>query len=282
MPELPEVETIIQNLRRGNTETPSAIGQTFASVQVLWSKSIVEPKITQFERQLPDQMIMDIRRRGKFLHFPLSSDHLIIHLRMSGDLSMTNNTKPNGKVKQPDPHDRVLFHFQNGWRLAFKDTRKFGRIWLVPDPELVFGNLGPEPLDHNFTAEDLFMRLSSHKRQLKPLLMDQSFLAGLGNIYTDEALHLAKLHPLRRSNTISPEEAKILLNAIRSILKEGIRMNGASIDWAYRGGDFQNYFRVYHRTGEACPECGTTIERIKVGQRSTHFCPQCQVLAKHP
>jgi formamidopyrimidine-DNA glycosylase len=111
---------------------------------------------------------------------------------------------------------------------------------------------------------------------LKPLLLDQKFLAGLGNIYTDEALHLARLHPLLISDRIDEVQASVLLDSIRQVLDEGIQRNGASIDWVYRGGDFQNYFRVYQRTGEPCKQCGTLIERIKLGQRSTHFCPYCQ------
>jgi formamidopyrimidine-DNA glycosylase len=114
------------------------------------------------------------------------------------------------------------------------------------------------------------------KRQLKPLLLDQSFIAGLGNIYTDEALHLARLHPLSLSNQLAPSQSETLLMAIRSVLEEGIRHNGASIDWVYRGGDFQNHFRAYQRTGQPCLVCGTPILRITLGQRGTHFCPTCQ------
>ena len=118
--------------------------------------------------------------------------------------------------------------------------------------------------------------MQTRQRQLKPLLLDQTFLAGLGNIYTDEALHLAGLHPLTPANRLDPAEAARLLEAIRAILQDGIRRNGASIDWVYRGGDFQNNFRVYQRTGQPCPVCGTPVERIMVGQRCTHFCPVCQ------
>ena len=138
------------------------------------------------------------------------------------------------------------------------------------------GNLGPEPLDEGLTADDFFTHLHTTRRQLKPLLLDQTFLAGLGNIYTDEALNLAKLHPLTPANSLTQDQAERLLEGIRTVLGDGIARNGASIDWVYRGGEFQNYFRVYQRTGEPCPECGTPIERITVGQRGTHFCPQCQ------
>jgi formamidopyrimidine-DNA glycosylase len=160
--------------------------------------------------------------------------------------------------------------------LVFNDTRKFGRVWLVRDPDEVLSGLGPEPLGDEFTAQTLYAGLQSRRRQLKPLLLDQSFLAGMGNIYTDEALHMARLHPLAPSDSVDLEQARALWGAIRSVLQEGIRRNGASIDWVYRGGEFQNYFRVYDREGQPCPVCGTAIERLVVGQRGTHVCPHCQ------
>jgi formamidopyrimidine-DNA glycosylase len=149
-------------------------------------------------------------------------------------------------------------------------------MWLVADPQRVLGELGPEPLTAEFTAGAFREMLRGHARQLKPLLLDQKFLAGLGNIYTDEALHLAGLHPNRLAGTLSEAEVERLWTAIRAVLAEGIRHHGASIDWVYRGGDFQNTFRVYQRTGLPCPVCGTLIERRVVGQRGTHFCPVCQ------
>jgi formamidopyrimidine-DNA glycosylase len=140
----------------------------------------------------------------------------------------------------------------------------------------VIGDLGPEPLSDEFTPEWLHRSLRSRRPRLKPQQLDQSFLAGLGNIYTDEALHRARLHPLRLSDTVTGAQARRLWEAVRTVLKEGIRRNGASIDWAYRGGEFQNYFRVYDRAGEPCPVCGAAIQRMVVGQRGTHICPRCQ------
>jgi formamidopyrimidine-DNA glycosylase len=162
--------------------------------------------------------------------------------------------------------------------LVFNDARKFGRVWLTPQPELVLGRLGPEPFGEEFTPQWLHAALKRRHRQLKPLLMDQSFLAGLGNIYTDEALHRARLHPLRASDSLQHRQSDALWSAIRAVLEEGIRRNGASFDWVYRGGEFQNYFRVYDREGQACPACGAKIKRVVVGQRGTHFCPRCQRL----
>jgi formamidopyrimidine-DNA glycosylase len=191
---------------------------------------------------------------------------------MSGYLAIRT-----GKIK-PEKHDRLLLYLSDHSYLAFNDTRKFGRVWLTDQPEEILGKLGPEPLEKNFTAQWLFENLHNRKRQLKPLLLDQTFLAGLGNIYTDECLHIAKLHPLALSNTVTQKQAQALREAIRAVLKEGIRRNGASIDWVYRGGDYQNYFRVYDRANQPCSVCGTEIQKFTVGQRGTHVCPNCQRL----
>jgi formamidopyrimidine-DNA glycosylase len=266
VPELPEVETIIRSLANA-----SLVGQTIQRGEILWARTLAAPGLDEFASRLPGQTIRSLGRRGKHLLFHLDRDTLIIHLRMSGDLRMEDS---RGLPLQK--HDRAVFTFASQQRLVFIDPRKFGRIWLLHDPAELLGELGPEPLDDDFTAVEFHQRLQSCQRQLKPLLLDQHFLAGMGNIYTDEALHLAKLHPLRISSSLSYEDAGQLLLAIRSVLQEGIRRNGASIDWVYRGGNFQNHFRVYQRTGEPCPACGTPVERILVGQRGTHFCPVCQ------
>jgi formamidopyrimidine-DNA glycosylase len=273
MPELPEVETICRNLRDGTPASPSILGLVILDAQVLWRRTLAMPGVEEFSRRLPGQAIKEINRRGKFVILKLTTDSLLIHLRMSGDLLVEA-----GDVA-PALHHRVLINFQNGLRLAFNDTRKFGRIWLVDEPQQVTHGLGPEPLDADFTADDLYQRLQSRRRQLKPLLLDQSFLAGLGNIYADESLNLARLHPLENSQRITRQQAMRLWTSIRQVLNSAILRNGASIDWVYRGGDFQNYFRAYDRAGQPCLECGTPIQRIRVGQRGTHFCPQCQKLA---
>jgi formamidopyrimidine-DNA glycosylase len=191
---------------------------------------------------------------------------------MSGDLLVEPDDQPAA------PHHRLLLDFQDHWRLAFNDPRKFGRVWLVADSDQIIGNLGPEPLDPAFSPEELYRRLVERRRQLKPLLLDQTFLAGLGNIYSDEALHLARLHPQALSHSVTAEQAERLWRSIRQVLQDGINRHGTSIDWIYRGGDYQKYLRAYGRTGEACPECGTPIRRLIVGQRSTHICPNCQIL----
>lgn len=270
MPELPEVETIARYLRLGTKDQPALVGRRILGVNLLWERTLAEPSPGEFEPRLVGQKIESIGRRGKYLYFQLSCDWLLFHLRMSGDLAV-RPTRTN-----PESHDRLVLELEGNIQLAFNDTRKFGRVWLVDEVDQVVGGLGPEPLDEGLSPDDFYVQLHANHRQLKPLLLDQTFIAGLGNIYVDEALNLAKLHPLMRSNSLTKAQAARLLDCIRTVLQEGILRNGASIDWVYRGGDFQNYFRVYQRTGQPCPECGTLIARILVGQRGTHFCPHCQ------
>jgi formamidopyrimidine-DNA glycosylase len=168
-------------------------------------------------------------------------------------------------------------YFEDGAQLCFNDPRKFGRVWLVEETDAVLGALGPEPFDTVLTPKRFYEMLHPRKRQLKPLLLDQAFLAGLGNIYADEALWEGRLHPLRPASRVNRKQAAALLAGIRKVLKAGIKGNGASIDWVYQGGEFQNYFRVYQRTGEKCPRCGAKIKRMVLGQRGTHYCPKCQI-----
>jgi formamidopyrimidine-DNA glycosylase len=275
MPELPEVETIARSLRDGRGNTTSILGGTIERVSVLWERSIAAPTAAEFIRSIRGQVIHHIERRGKYIVISLSHDTLLIHLRMSGDLRVEQTA--GELVPALKKHDRVVFYLQGNTRLIFEDARKFGRVWLLEDPQRELAKLGPEPLSEQLTADVFYAMLQQHKRQLKPLLMDQTFLAGLGNIYTDEALFKARLHPLMMAQALTPEQAAVLLRAIKDILQDGIRKNGASIDWVYRGGDFQNHFFVYGRKGQPCQVCGTPIERLVVGQRGTHICPHCQL-----
>jgi formamidopyrimidine-DNA glycosylase len=276
MPELPEVETIARKLR------PELVGKSILKADLLWSRTLASPSPAEFHKQIQGQEIQAVGRRAKYFVIQLSHYHLFVHLRMSGDLYIKEvNT-------MLEKHDRLILSLVSpplppgegpgvrASKLVFNDTRKFGRVWLVRDPHEVVGRLGPEPLSEEFTAQALYESLQSRHRQLKPLLLDQSFLAGLGNIYTDEALHRARLHPLTRSDSVNREQAGALWDAIREVLREGIRLSGASLDWVYRGGEFQNYLRVYDRKGQPCPVCGTAIVRLVIGQRSTHVCPDCQ------
>jgi len=273
MPELPEVETVVRELRQGGSARgASVVGQTIARVTVRWPRHIATPSAKVLQQQLPGQTITGLGRRGKYLIFELSRDVLLIHLKMSGDLTQV----PAGAPR--DKHAHTIFHFTDGTALRFSDTRKFGKVYLVGRADEVVGRLGPEPLERAFTAARLGQMLAGRRRLLKPLLLDQTFLAGLGNIYTDEALHLAGLHPQRLSDSLSPTEVRALWLGIRRALRTGLRHNGASIDWVYRGGGYQHYFRVYDQTGKPCPRCGTLIRRMVVGQRGTHYCPACQKL----
>jgi formamidopyrimidine-DNA glycosylase len=273
MPELPEVETIARFLRSGGRGQAGLLGARIAAVDLYWARTLATGQaLTEVGPRLAGQAVVAIGRRGKFLRMELDHDTLVFHLRMSGDLVVGPAGAP------PGPHDRFSLDFNDGRRLTFVDPRKFGRVWLTDRPEEVFPGLGPEPLEDGFSPEWLYEQLHARRRQLKPLLLDQSFIAGLGNIYTDEALFRARLHPLRLASGLTREESDCLWQAIREVLAEGIDRQGSSIDWVYRGGDFQNYFSAYQRTGEACPRCGAPIERIVVGQRGTHFCPVCQPL----
>lgn len=276
MPELPEVETIRRILQNGTVEVPSLIGQTISDVSLFWSRSLATPSPEVFAAFLKGNSIIALDRRGKFLIIILEKGYLVFHLRMSGDLRIASEIGSTRLEESILTHDRAYLHFESGYGLAFNDTRKFGRIWLTPDLQSVLKGLGPEPFDPNLTTDRFFNKLHAAKRQLKPLLLDQHFLAGLGNIYTDEALFLAGVHPKRSSHSLSISEADKLLGSIRNVLELGISNNGASIDWVYRGGNFQNHFNVYQQTGNPCPTCGTPIERTTVGQRGTHFCPHCQ------
>lgn len=274
MPELPEVETIARSLRTGKGDTPGVVGKTITGAEVFWDRSIVTPSAAEFKQRLIGQKINQVGRRAKYFVLPLTDDTLLIHLRMSGDLIVGN------AGEHLADHVRVALTLDDRWQLAFNNPRKFGRMWLVADPQEVFAKLGPEPFDPALTGKLLWQKLQNRSRQIKPLLLDQSFIAGLGNIYTDEALHLTGIHPRTIANNITPSQADKLLMNIRTVLEDGIRHNGASIDWVYRGGQQQNHFNVYDQTGEPCPTCGAPIEKIVVGQRGTHYCPHCQPAPK--
>ena len=267
MPELPEVESYVRSLRQ------PLIGRTLTGVRVLWPRTIARPSVRVFKRQIVGYGIHALSRRAKYFVFELESPsrptaYLLVHLKMTGQLDVVSRERPI------DKHDRVIFDLSDGLQLRFNDARKFGRMYWVNDPERVTGGLGPEPLSQTFTLAAFKHRLARRKGRLKPLLLDQTFLAGVGNIYADEALWLARLHPLRRADSLSDAEARALYRSIRAALNKGIQQNGASFDWVYRTGAYA--FRVYDRAGQPCRRCKRPISRIVVGQRGTHFCPHCQ------
>ncbi len=272
MPELPEVETLARALRN------SLIGRQIVRADVHWARAVITPSSSSaFADQVPGHRIRDVRRRGKWLMFALDgSKWLLIHLRMSGRLVVEEAEVPE------DPHTRVLLHLDDGQQLRFSDPRKFGRMALVDDPEEILSGLGPDPLDPALTPRDLWEMLRGKRARLKPLLMDQRLLAGLGNIYADEALWEAGLHPLRRSDTLSEEEAERLHRAVRRVLEAAIARQGTTLpDRRYllpdgRPGEFASHLAVYGREGKPCPRCGAEIVRVRLGGRSAHFCPRCQ------
>lgn len=271
MPELPEVETVVRILR------PRLVGRTVTGASVRWRRTV---GARDFERKVIGARVVRVWRRAKFIVADLERNSapagsIVGHLRMTGML----HVQPTGYER--GPHDRVELALDDGKTLHFTDPRKFGRMQFHANPQLVLSELGPEPLSDEFTAQWFHSALHARRRSLKTLLLDQTFVAGLGNIYVDESLHRAGLHPLARSDRITPASAAKLRDAIRAVLAEAIAREGSSFDAWYRtpdgnAGSFQDEFRVYGREGEPCTKCSTPIERIVVGQRGTHFCPRCQ------
>lgn len=276
MPELPEVQTIVNDLNAADV-----IGPTISGAKVFWTRSIAEPSPRSFCRRVKGQQFTAIGRRGKYLVFELSAgDTLLLHLRMSGRLHLVEAGTPRIR------HEHVILSFEDGRQLRFHDPRKFGRLNLVKDPGRILNPLGPEPLAREFTARALGRLLKNRKRMLKPLLLDQTFIAGLGNIYVDEALWEARLHPCRLASALAKPEIKALRLAIPRVLKRGLKNLGTSLgsgetnfySVASRRGRNKDQLNVFRRTDLPCPRCNTTIERLVVGQRSTHICPKCQNL----
>jgi formamidopyrimidine-DNA glycosylase len=274
MPELPEVETVVRGLRRRAIHR-----KTIESVSVNWARSIAGISPDKFVRSVIGRHITTIRRRAKFIKLELSGHlYMLIHLRMTGSLRVESSNLP------ADPYDRVILDFTGGQSLRFRDTRKFGRWYITDDPDQILGRLGPEPLSKDFTAELLIKMMRTRKRMLKPLLLDQNFISGLGNIYVDEALFAAGLHPCQIASELDQAEVIKLHHSIQSVLREGISRMGTSLgngmvnfySVSGRRGRNQDALQVFRRDGDPCRVCGRTIQRLIVGQRGTHICPHCQ------
>jgi len=269
MPELPEVETVVAGLRK------TVLGKTIQNVEILYPK-IVKSDLKMLTKGLPGNRIKQIQRRGKNILFSLSDRNTLwAHLGMTGHMFYF------GKKVKADKHDVAVFRFRgNPGELHFHDLRKFGRLSLLNHSadELPTARLGPEPLQVSFKEFAKLFR--SRKRMLKPALLDQSFIAGIGNIYADESLFEAKIHPQTRTDKLSEVALRGLYWGIRKTLKKAIRTGGSSVanylDVDGNPGHFQIYHKVYGREGKPCPRCKAKIKRILVGQRSTHFCPKCQ------
>jgi len=277
VPELPEVETVRRTL------IPVVRGRTVAGVTVGDARSLKNATPAELARALTGAEVTGVLRRGKYLIWELSDGHRVVfHLRMTGQLVHTDPDEPEAK------HTCLRIGLSDGGEVRFVDTRHLGTIHLLPPedgrgslqgpPGLV--RLGPEPLAPDLDEDAVYRELQGRRRQIKALLLDQTFLAGVGNIYADEALHLAGIHPERPAGTLDRAEARRLLKVIRHILSAAIRQSGTSVsdyvDGEGRRGRFQLQLRVYGRRGEACPDCGDTVDRVKVGGRSSYFCPRCQ------
>lgn len=274
MPELPEVQTIIDALI-----SEGIVGKHIEAVSVFWPKTIATSTPHQFRRQIQNKTILRIQRHGKFIVFGLSDRiYLAVHLRMTGRFELVSSDVPLSR------HVHIVMNLYGGQSLMFHDTRKFGRFYLTKEIQAITGSLGPEPLSSRFTAKLLGQKLGGRHRQVKPLLLDQTFLAGLGNIYVDEALWKSRIHPRRPADSLCWAEVKALHRAIRHVLRQGLRNAGTSLgeglgnysDLQKTKGRNSHYLKVFRRAGQACFQCGQQIERIVVGQRGTHICNRCQ------
>jgi formamidopyrimidine-DNA glycosylase len=276
MPELPEVETIRLALE------PHVVGRRFERVEINDSRLVRPFEPMAVAAELEGEHVVALDRRGKYLIVRFESGRvLLIHLRMTGSLRHAA-----GGALGDDPHRRAVVNLDDGSDVAYRDVRRFG-TWHLLEPEEVEDylgrRLGGEPLERSFTARRLAERLAGRRAPIKAALLDQRTVAGLGNIYVDEALWRAQVHPLRPAGTLDPDELARLTKAIRAALRAGIARQGASLrDYSTpdgRRGRAQERFRVYGRAGEPCPRCGTPIDKIRAGGRGTWYCPSCQTLA---
>lgn len=274
MPELPEVETVRKGLEK------LVKNKKIKNVQVLWPKIIEQPEVPIFEATLIGETIESIGRRGKFLIFNLSHYEMISHLRMEGKYQYFEKEEPI------DKHTHVIFSFEDGSQLRYHDVRKFGRMTIVEkgasNTYKGILKLGPEPLPDLFLLKDFTVGLQKSHKAIKPLLLDQKLVTGLGNIYVDEALWEAKIHPEQPADYLRPKEIKLLRQAIIDVLSRAVEAGGTTIrsylNALGESGSFQVALHVYGQTGEACIRCQTPIVKTKVAQRGTHYCPTCQKL----
>jgi formamidopyrimidine-DNA glycosylase len=273
MPELPEVETVARGLRA------ALPGRRILEVRLGKTDFIEDP--AAIAKKLPGSRIAGVRRYGKFLILDLEAGSerspdfsLLVHLGMTGQMVVS------AAEARIAPHTHVFLALDDGREVRYTDPRRFGRIRMVPDGEraAVPGDLGADPLEA--TQEEFLEKLGSRRAQIKALLLDQHVLRGMGNIYTDESLWRARIHPKRLGATLKQEELRRLHRAVRDVLMQAIRLRGSSVsdyvDAEGREGDFQRWHRVYQREGKKCFRCGTGIRRTIVAGRSSYFCPRCQ------
>lgn len=273
MPELPEVEAVRQGLSLLVT------GKTITEVAVYWPRIIESPEVERFKQQLLGEKIESVGRRGKYLIFELTHYQLVSHLRMEGKYEVHQLQEPLAK------HTHVVFTFTDQSQLRYLDVRKFGRMALLPKGTALnykgLAKLGPEPIPGDFLLATFQQQLKASQKAIKPLLLDQKLVTGLGNIYVDEALFQAKIHPEQPASTLKKSEVEALYESIIDVLARAVEAGGTTIrtylNALGEAGKFQISLKVYGQTGEPCSNCGTPISKIKVAQRGTHFCPSCQV-----
>jgi len=277
LPELPEVETIVRDLRE------RLIGRRIVAVEVFDPRVVAPGEPAAFVAGLTGRQVATIDRRGKYILITLDDARsLLTHLRMTGSLIEQPFAPPDADVPK---HVRLSLRFDNGRQLLFRDPRRFGTFILIEPAgrAALDARLGPEPLSEAFDATALAQRIGKRAAPIKSLLLNQALLAGLGNIYADEALFAASLRPTRPANSLTPAEITRLTGAIRDVLARAVACRGTTLDddafhdLDGKTGQYQEVVQVYRRTGKPCRRCGTPVERVKIAGRSSHFCPVCQV-----
>lgn len=271
MPELPEVETVRRTLKR------QILNEKIKDVKVYWDNIIGYPNVNEFTRNIKKQIIVDIKRRGKWLIFELNDYYLICHLRMEGKFFLKKQGEPLEK------HEHIVIIFDT-FELRFKDVRKFGRMYLYKKEDIEkakpLQDLGLEPFDSELTVAYLKQKYKNKRIPVKTALLDQTIIAGIGNIYADEILFLANINPLKRVNKLTKKDLELIIENTRKVLDRAIELGGTTIRTYTSSlgvtGKFQKELCVHQRKGEKCKVCGNLIEKIKVGGRGTYYCPKCQ------
>lgn len=272
MPELPEVETVRQTLKK------NILGYKIRDVDVFYEKMIHGTNADIFKESLKNQTLNDIKRHGKYLVFVFDDIALISHLRMEGRYYLKDLDFPREK------HEHIIFYFTNDITLRYQDTRKFGTMELSCIDQVKYNRaiakLGPEPIDPTIDIDQIYGKIINRKQAIKTVLLDQTVMAGLGNIYVDETLFMSRVHPLKQANTLRKKDIKTLIESSKTVLEKAIELGGSSIR-SYTSslgvsGRFQNELFVHTREGELCKICNTEIIKIKVGGRGTYYCPTCQ------
>jgi formamidopyrimidine-DNA glycosylase len=300
MPELPEVQTIVNDLNK------KVIGRRITGVWFDWPKTIKKPRSKYLGSEIKNLKIVKIARRGKNIFIYLTNDQrlatnnylLLVHQKMTGHLLygkwqvkkvhgskfVVNSLLKGSLQEKVNDYIHLIFYLDNGWQLALSDLRKFAKVLFGPKEEIEnlpeIKNLGPEPLDSSFKVEKFIKLIKLKKGKIKQVLMDQEVIAGIGNIYSDEILWTAKIHPFRPANKLNANQLKNLYLATKKILKKALRLRGTSIsdyrDTSGKSGKYAENRLVYQRENEPCFRCKTKIKRVKLGGRSAHFCPRCQ------